>query len=78
MKGIARSLIDRTRGRSGVAALDTGGHRCWARSSGFVGKYWNLWAFGALPQLFRMRSSPGIDHPLSGQEEQRTVIAIVY
>jgi len=25
-----------------------------------------------------MRSSPGIDHPLSGQEEQRTVIAIVY
>jgi len=36
MKGIAGSLIDRTRGRIGVDAPDTGGHRYWARSSGFV------------------------------------------
>lgn len=28
MKGIAGLLIDRTRGRGGVAAPDTGGHRC--------------------------------------------------
>ena len=28
MKGIAGLLIDRTRGRGGVAASDTGGHRC--------------------------------------------------
>ena len=28
VKGIAGLLIDRTRGRGGVAAPDTGGHRC--------------------------------------------------
>jgi len=42
MKGSAGLPIDRTHGRSGVAAPDNGGHRCWARSSGFIGRYRNL------------------------------------
>ena len=75
-KGIA--LIDRTRGRIGVDAPDTedigverAGPAAWA-GAGTAG------AFGGLPQLFRKGSSPGFAHPPSGQEEQRTVIAIVY
>ena len=42
MKGVAGLPIDPMCGRSGVDASDTGGHRCRARSSGFIGGYRNL------------------------------------
>lgn len=40
-----------------------------AKPSGFVGRHWNLWGAGALPNCSE-GSSPGFAHLLSGQEER--------